>query len=146
LAWILLNSLPKTTEWRLFVSQTVNSVAEGSKLTLSGTEQRILAEIMIPTGNRAGDSALATKGPTKNCTLHGLCYHETKDCRNLKKGDGGQKAESAVEDENSHYVTAFGNHVSKSLAKHISAYTVGESSEDISLYVRVLDTGASTHM
>ncbi|KAJ7245872.1 hypothetical protein B0H12DRAFT_999273, partial [Mycena haematopus] len=48
-------------------------------------------------------------------------------------------------DETGHYVTAFGNSVSKSLAKRISAYTARDLSP-LKTFARVLDTGASKHM
>ncbi|KAJ7260422.1 hypothetical protein B0H12DRAFT_985671, partial [Mycena haematopus] len=45
LGWILLKSLPETAQWRAFVSQTVNHVPDGGKLSFAGTEARIKAEI-----------------------------------------------------------------------------------------------------
>ncbi|KAJ7659316.1 hypothetical protein DFH06DRAFT_897769, partial [Mycena polygramma] len=98
LGWILLKSLPETAAWRAFVSQTVNHVPDGGKLTFAGTEARIKAEIANPLTTVAPESALAvtqplpsnykgkkTGGPTKTCSVHGLCFHDSKDCRDLKK-------------------------------------------------------------
>ncbi|KAJ7260456.1 hypothetical protein B0H12DRAFT_986921, partial [Mycena haematopus] len=97
-AWILLKSLPETAGWRAFVSQTVNLVPSGGKLTLAETEQRVKAEIANPLVSHTSEAALTAttpsgsnykgkkaSGPTKTCTVHGLCYHETKDCRDLKR-------------------------------------------------------------
>ncbi|KAJ6466040.1 hypothetical protein C8R47DRAFT_991102, partial [Mycena vitilis] len=98
LGWILLKSLPETAGWRAFVSQTVNHVPDGGKLTFAGTEARIKAEIANPLTTVTPESALAvtqplpsnykgkkTGGPTKTCSVHGLCFHDSKDCRDLKK-------------------------------------------------------------
>ncbi|KAJ7637936.1 hypothetical protein DFH06DRAFT_911270, partial [Mycena polygramma] len=97
-AWILLKSLPETARWRAFVSQTVNLVPAEGKLTLTETEQRVKAELANPlvtppeaaltttvASNSNYKGKKAATGPTKTCTVHGLCYHETKDCRDLKR-------------------------------------------------------------
>ncbi|KAJ7049146.1 hypothetical protein C8F01DRAFT_1265939 [Mycena amicta] len=93
-AWILLKALPETAQWRSFVSQTVNLVPTGGKLSLSETEQRVKAEIANPLVKHVQETVLTAAvasssnykgkeagGPSKTCSVHGLCYHETKNCR-----------------------------------------------------------------
>ena len=86
LAFILLNSLPKTLEWNSFTSSIINTVEE-SKLTLDAIEVRILSEdsrlnppssesafkVSNKGGNRTGSNSVF-------CEHHQCSGHTGNDC------------------------------------------------------------------
>ena len=99
LAFTLINSLPKTPEWKTFISATVNSIDQ-AKLTFDDMETRIVAEAsrLNPSGNGL-ESGLNTKGNPNGgdwwCDHHKIATHNTADCysyqswvKGLQEGKG----------------------------------------------------------
>ena len=110
LAFTLINSLPKTLEWKTFVSTTVNSIDQ-AKLTFDNMETWIVAEASRL--NRSGngpESSLNVKGNLNSgdwwCNHHKIATHNTVDCysyqswvKGLQEGKGrrgGRKVTSPM--------------------------------------------------
>ncbi|KIM69229.1 hypothetical protein SCLCIDRAFT_45428, partial [Scleroderma citrinum Foug A] len=100
LAFMLLNSLPKTAEWSTFTSALINSV-DPAKLTFDDLETRIVAKAgrLNPsgtpesglvakgkpgTGTRTGTRTGTGTGTRKWCEHHQSATHDTPDCFSYK--------------------------------------------------------------
>ena len=99
LAFTLINSLPKTLEWKTFISTTVNSIDQ-AKPTFNDMETWIVAEAsrLNPSGNRP-ESGLNAKENLNSgdwwCDHHKIATHNTVDCysyqswvKGLQEGKG----------------------------------------------------------
>jgi hypothetical protein len=67
MAFILLNSLPKTPEWELFKGTLINSTEE-SKITFDAVETRIIAEDTRLHSSSGSESAMKASGPSQSST------------------------------------------------------------------------------
>ncbi|KIJ11273.1 hypothetical protein PAXINDRAFT_30003, partial [Paxillus involutus ATCC 200175] len=103
LAFVLLNSLPKTLEWNMFTSSVINTV-EDSKLTFDAVETRITSEDACLNPSGSSDSALKASNKssarppnsTTWCEHHQQSGHNSDNCyayqrwtKELRKGGGG---------------------------------------------------------
>ena len=165
LAFTLINSLPKTPEWKTFVFATVNFI-EQAKLTFDNMKTWIVAEAsrLNPSGN-GPESGLNAKGNLNSgdrwCDHHKIATHNTVDCflyqswvkglqegkgkKGGKKGDKSNVAETPPDSgppESAHVTSAF---VSRDLTNQIRAYLSTEPDtrrkNDI-----IIDSGATLHM
>ena len=64
LAFILLNSLPKTLEWEIFKSSLINTVEE-SNLTFDAIKTQIIAEDARLHSSRHSESVMKASGAPK---------------------------------------------------------------------------------
>ena len=142
LAFTLINSLPKTLEWKAFVSATVNSIDQ-AKLTFDDMETQIVAEASrLNLSGNGLESGLNAKGNLNGgdwwCDHHKIATHNTVDCYSYqswvkglqegkgkkggKKGDKSNVAETPPDSsplESAHVTSAF---VSCDLTNRICAY------------------------
>ncbi|KIJ10955.1 hypothetical protein PAXINDRAFT_40211, partial [Paxillus involutus ATCC 200175] len=151
LSFILLNSLPKTSEWEMFKSSVVNTVEE-SNLTFDAIETRITTEDsrLYPSGHsesamkasRPGNLKPLTRPSNANawCEHHLSTTHNTSDCNTYKKwvselrkggfrkSEKGKDKANAAEDPPEPPETAnIANEVVSQLAmKQIHAYLLSE--------------------
>ena len=83
LTFTLISSLPKTLEWKTFISTTINSIDQ-AKLTFDDMETWIVAEAsrLKPSGNGL-ESGLNVKGNPNSgdwwCDHHKVATHNTAD-------------------------------------------------------------------
>ncbi|KIK79575.1 hypothetical protein PAXRUDRAFT_55328, partial [Paxillus rubicundulus Ve08.2h10] len=111
LAFVLLNSLPKTPEWNMFTSSIINTI-EDSKLTFDAMETQITSEEARLNPSGSLDSALkvsnksSTRPPNSAtwCKHHQQSRHSSDDCyayqhwaKELRKGGGGKRWEKKKE-------------------------------------------------
>ncbi|KIK72006.1 hypothetical protein PAXRUDRAFT_22518, partial [Paxillus rubicundulus Ve08.2h10] len=114
LAFVLLNSLPKTPEWNMFTSSVINTV-EDSKLTFDAMETRITSEEACLNPSGSLDSALKVSNNSSArppnsaawCEHHQQSRHNSDDCyayqhwaKELRKGGGGTRWEKKKEKAN----------------------------------------------
>ena len=94
MAFILLNSLPKTPEWELFKGTLINSTEE-SKITFDAVETRIIAEDTRLHSSSGLESAMKASGPSQSsthppnsstwCEHHLSATHNSADCNTYKQ-------------------------------------------------------------
>ncbi|KIK96935.1 hypothetical protein PAXRUDRAFT_137333 [Paxillus rubicundulus Ve08.2h10] len=172
LAFVLLNSLPKTLEWNMFTSSIINTVKD-SKLTFNTMKTQItLEEEACLNPSRPLDSALKVSNKssahlpnsTTWCEHHQQSRHNSDDCyayqcwtKELRKGGGGKKWEKKKEKANvmedtpevtpktleiANIVT---KGVSKSLMACIFVYLLSEPKANGRNAI-VIKSGATSHM
>lgn len=94
MAFLLLNSLPKTLEWDLLKASLINTT-EDAKLMLDGVENQVIAENACLCSARKLESAMKasatpmslTRPPNSStwCEHHLSGIHNSADCHNYKK-------------------------------------------------------------
>ena len=170
LSFILLNSLPKTSEWEMFKSSVVNTV-EQSKLTFNFVETCITAKDsrLYPSehsesamkASRAGSFKPSTHPSNAPawCEHHLSTTHNSSDCNSykkwvselrkggFKKGEKGKDKANATEDtpdppENANIAN---ESVSCSAMQCIHAY-LSSQPEDSGRNTLIIDSEASSHI
>ncbi|KIK79047.1 hypothetical protein PAXRUDRAFT_16533 [Paxillus rubicundulus Ve08.2h10] len=173
LAFILLNSLPKTLEWNMFTPSIINTVKD-SKLTFDTVETRITSEEAHLNPSKSSDSALKVSNKSSThlpnsttwCEHHQQSRHNSNDCyayqcwaKELRKGKGGggkrwekkKEKANAMEDtpevtpETLDIVNIVTEGVSKSLMACILTYLSSEPKASGRNAI-VIDSGATSHM
>ncbi|KAF8581678.1 hypothetical protein K439DRAFT_1353264, partial [Ramaria rubella] len=101
MAFILLHSLPTTPKFKTLITTILNSIQSNNTISFSKVESHLMARdiynkgeenttaIVQPSNGESANKSTCFKTDNnskfKQCSVHGKCNHEMKDCNTLKQ-------------------------------------------------------------